>query len=226
MATARDFAKRGTSLLEPHSGTIGHDNDDSTDNEHPLSPSCVQCGHKHTVNEGFCPTCGLQRGDTRIWYRCSIVCLWCILGVCFVCVLALLFIVASFVKSVNAQAEKLIEAEGTLLLGVPISVGAVDCDLIHGRLTVWNVSVYSPGGYTAPFLTLERFVFDVSTPSLFAWYTSLQIAPLELEDVELINMSVSIVHVRFVHEFAFIFVRIFVCGFLHGVVQGFALHLT
>jgi len=78
-----------------------------------------------------------------------------------------------------------VESVGSHLMGVGVTLEGVNFSVMQGRVSMTDLDVASPKGYSGDLLKLGRFVFDVSPLSLLWGWVSDFSKPIELEEVSL-----------------------------------------
>lgn len=101
------------------------------------------------------------------------------------CTIIPVVLLIALVLTINVWAANAIEIVASQVLGVETDIGSVNIALFSARSSVTDLKVGSPSGSFPYFLTLDRGLFDLKISSLL-------FSPLEMQDIELTDLKVSI----------------------------------
>mmetsp|Transcript_28667 Transcript_28667/g.89346 ORF Transcript_28667/g.89346 Transcript_28667/m.89346 type:complete len:430 (-) Transcript_28667:65-1354(-) len=164
-----------------------------SDSDEEPSIQCTTCGHSLASDVVFCPKCGTKREDLdRGCCRCGWRCCCCCCGYLLLNTVLLTGVVVALVLSMNIWVKAGVEEVGDAVFGTHVTIGAMNLGLAHGRASITNMTVESPPGFDGSFLGLGRFVFDLSPRSILAAWLSGWIAPVDLRELAIQNVSVLI----------------------------------
>mmetsp|Transcript_68764 Transcript_68764/g.152145 ORF Transcript_68764/g.152145 Transcript_68764/m.152145 type:complete len:376 (-) Transcript_68764:93-1220(-) len=158
---------------------------DSDKNSEDADAECASSGNELAAETTF-SKCNVKQ---QLCSGCSLNGKCC--SGCLFCALALLVILVVIILNINSWLAAAIETVGGALLGVDISVGAVEAGLIEGRASISELSVGSPVGFQGSFLDLGSTVFDIGVASVLAVAAS-EDKPLDLQELSVQNLNVNL----------------------------------
>lgn len=146
---------------------------------------CPECGATVNGDAKFCHKCGAELQQKRCSPGRLGGCLCC----CFIVLGLLITLLLVFLNHVVSAS---VQTVGTALLGVPVTVGAVDINLWSCKVGLERLDVGSPEGFEDKLLQLGSFTFDMDPGSLWTAWRSGFTKPIVLESFEIIDLNATI----------------------------------
>jgi len=159
-----------------------------SDSEAPAA--CHACGSDVDRNAKFCPTCGAKQRRREASPLANQKAIGCCCGCCLCTLIVGVVAIVCLVLSLNSFIKFAVESVGSTLMGVPVTLDSVNFSVMQGRISLNDLDVASPQGYTDDLFQLGRFVFDVSPMSLLWGYMSTFSKPVELEEATIQNIDI------------------------------------
>jgi len=178
------FLEEGGSELPTDSTRSRSEDEDEED-----QAACTKCGAELRPSAKFCPACGEKRQEVSS-LTSEKKAMGCCCGCCAVTAIGASIAVVCLVLALNSFIKFAVQSVGSTLMGVPVTLDSVNFSVMQGRVSITELDVASPQGYTDDLFKLGRFVFDVSPLSLLWGWMSDFTKPIELEDVSLKHLGV------------------------------------